>query len=107
MSITVRAAGDGARLAVRVMPRSQPAGAAGERGGRLLVRLGAAPVDGRANAELLAVLARLLGVPRSRLTIVAGERARDKEVAVADLTAADLAVRVEALAAGGAGQAED
>lgn len=58
---------------------------AGERDGRLLVRLSAPPVDGAANAALVEFLAEVLGVPRRSLTIVSGATAREKRVAVAGL----------------------
>jgi uncharacterized protein len=69
---------DGVTFSVRVQPRSPKEGIAGERAGALLVRLGAAPVEGAANAALVRLLARALGVPGSSLEIVKGERGRDK-----------------------------
>lgn len=56
------------------------------RGGALLVRLNAAPVDGAANAELIEVLARALDVPKRALSIVSGERSRQKRVRIEGLT---------------------
>ena len=55
---------------------------AGTRGGALLVRLNAPPVEGAANAELIALLARTFGVARRAVTIVSGERSRQKRVQV-------------------------
>jgi uncharacterized protein (TIGR00251 family) len=56
------------------------------RGDAVLVRLHAAPVDGAANAELIEVLADALGVPKRAVSIVAGERARQKRVRVEGVT---------------------
>jgi uncharacterized protein (TIGR00251 family) len=56
------------------------------RGESLLVRLNAAPVDGAANAELIDVLADALGVPKRTVSIVGGERSRQKRVRVEGLT---------------------
>lgn len=56
-----------ALLKVRVIPRAGRSGIAGLRDGALLVRLAAAPVDGAANAELIAVLAEAIGVPERRI----------------------------------------
>lgn len=42
----------------------------------------AAPTEGEANAALLALLAKLLAVPRSRMELIAGATARLKAVAV-------------------------
>lgn len=46
----------------------------------LKVRVRAAPIEGRANAALLAFLAERLDVPKSRLSLVAGETARLKTI---------------------------
>jgi len=74
---------DGALLDVRVIPRAGKSGVAGLRDGALLVRLAAAPVDGAANAELVAVLAEALHLPKRDIAIVSGERSRSKRVRIA------------------------
>jgi len=58
------------------------------RDGALLVRLAAAPVDGAANAELIAVLARALDVPKRHVEIISGDRSRSKRVQIKGMTAA-------------------
>ena len=55
------------------------------RDGALLVRLAAAPVDGSANAELIALVARALDLPKRDVTIVSGERSRSKRIRVANI----------------------
>lgn len=69
------------------------------RDGAVLVRLAAAPVDGAANEELIAVLAKALDVPRRDIVIVSGERSRLKRLRVADMDRA----QVVAILCGGAG----
>lgn len=69
-------------LDIRVVPRAGRAGPAGTRGGAILIRLNAPPVDGAANAELVELLAGLLDVPRRQIAIVAGERSRQKRVRI-------------------------
>lgn len=75
---------DGADLVlrVRVVPRARQAGPAGIRHGRLLLRVQEPPEDGRANAAVERLLARLCGVGRGAVTIDSGERARDKQVRI-------------------------
>jgi uncharacterized protein (TIGR00251 family) len=73
-------------LDVRVVPRAGRSGIAGRRGDSLLVRLNAPPVDGAANAELIDVLADALDVPKRAISIVAGERARQKRVRIEGVT---------------------
>jgi uncharacterized protein YggU (UPF0235/DUF167 family) len=75
-----------ALLAVRVKPRSAWPGIGGWLPGadgraELEVRVAAAPTDGAANAEVIALLAEALGVSRSELAIVAGAGARHKRLA--------------------------
>ena len=72
----------GVVIEVRVIPRASRSCLDGTRDGALLVRLKAPPVDGAANAELIEVLSRALGVPKRALTIVAGDRGRLKRVRV-------------------------
>lgn len=52
--------------------------------GRPLVRMRvrAAPADGDANAAVIATLARALGLPKSRLKLIAGQTARIKTLAI-------------------------
>jgi uncharacterized protein len=54
----------------------------GERGGAVVVRVTAPPVDGKANAALCALVAQRAGVPPSHVSIVRGMASRDKVVRV-------------------------
>jgi uncharacterized protein (TIGR00251 family) len=76
------------------MPRSGRSGIAGLRGDALLVRVAAAPVEGAANEELVAVLAKALDLPRRQLTVIAGERARDKRVLIEGAALAEIQTRL-------------
>lgn len=57
----------------------------------LKVRVSTAPTEGEANASLVALLARVAGVARSRVRIVSGQAARLKRVEIDGLTAAEAA----------------
>jgi len=70
-------------LEIRVIPRAGRTGFGGLRDGALLVRLAAAPVDGAANDELIALIAKALRIPKRDVTIVSGERARLKRIRIA------------------------
>ena len=72
-------------LEIRVIPRAGRSGFAGLRDGALLVRLAAAPVDGAANDELIALLAKTLRIPKRDITIVSGERSRSKRIRIAGI----------------------
>ena len=82
----------GVRLAVRLTPRASAdrvLGVAVDAAGHpaLKVAVSAPPEDGKANAALLKLLARLCGRPPSALAIVAGQQHRAKVVQVAGDTA--------------------
>lgn len=76
----------GSALALRVTPRasrSQIAGVLND--GTVKVHIAADPAEDTMNAELIAFLAEVLGVPKSRVEIVAGESGRDKLVSILDM----------------------
>lgn len=76
----------GSALAVRVTPRaSRNEIVELLDDGTIKVRLAAPPSDNEANAALLEFLAEILGVPQSRLEIVAGASGRDKLISVTDM----------------------
>jgi uncharacterized protein YggU (UPF0235/DUF167 family) len=71
------------RLTVRATPKASRNEIAGRRAdGVLLVRVTAAPEDGRANAAVCALVAKALGVPKGAVRVVRGETARDKVLEV-------------------------
>jgi len=84
-------------LAVRVKPRSSRDAIEGERDGALVVRLKAPPVEGEANAALLRVLGRALGVPPQAVRLLSGATGRNKRVHVASVSAAEAAGETLAL----------
>ena len=77
-------------LDVRVIPRASRTMVAGTRDGAIVVRLAAPPVDGAANAELIAFLAKICDVPKRRVAIVSGVKARHKRVRISGITAVAL-----------------
>ncbi len=78
------------RFAVRVQPRASRTEISGAHGGALKIRLAAPPVEGAANAELIALLARRLRVPKSAVQIVKGARGKEKLVEVEGVSEADV-----------------
>jgi uncharacterized protein (TIGR00251 family) len=93
----------GVRLAVRLTPRARHnelAGLVDVGAGRtaLAVRLAAPPVDGAANRALTEFLASTLGVPKSAVGIVAGEKSRLKTVLVRGGDTETMRLLLESLA---------
>lgn len=76
----------GSALALRVTPRAsrnQIAGVLND--GTVKVSIAAEPDDENLNKEVVAFLAEVLGVPKSRVEVVAGESGRDKLVSIMDM----------------------
>lgn len=84
------ARGEGSLLRVAVVPNARRTGADGLHDGALRVRLAAQPVEGQANARLLAWLAAELGCARRAVRLQRGDAARRKAVEI-DLPAAAVA----------------
>ena len=85
----------GSALAVRVTPRAsrnQIVGVLND--GTIKVHLAADPSDDEANVELVGFLAEVLGVPKTRVEIVAGSSGRDKLVSVLDMDVETVHQRV-------------
>lgn len=87
----VRDTAQGAVFEARVHPRAKRTEVLRVLDGRLKIALASPPVDGRANQELVRFLAEMFGVPRSSVCILAGEQGRNKRIAVAQRTAAQIA----------------
>jgi uncharacterized protein (TIGR00251 family) len=79
-----------ADLSVRLQPRARRDEIVGERGGAVVIRVAAPPVDGKANEALCRLIAKAAGVPPSRVSVVRGHSARDKVVRVEGLALAEL-----------------
>jgi uncharacterized protein (TIGR00251 family) len=92
----VRDTASGATFSVRVHPRARKNAIAGEVGDSLKISLTAPPVEGRANDACIRFLAELLQVPRSSVTIAAGDTSRNKVIRVLGLTAAQVEEKLRA-----------
>jgi uncharacterized protein (TIGR00251 family) len=84
-------------LPVAVQPRASRNAVAGLHGGALKLLLTAAPVEGAANTACLRFLADLLGVRRTRLSIVKGAKGRQKLIGVSDMSIDALRTRLRGL----------
>lgn len=85
----------GAALAVRITPRASKNEISEILSdGTVKIRLTAPPVEGKANLALVDFLSDVLGVPASRIEIVAGATGRDKLISVLDMDAEALHQRI-------------
>jgi len=85
---------DGAILTIQVQPKASRSECVGLHGDALKIRIAAPPVDGKANAAVLAFLAQRLEVPLSTLAIHSGAGGRHKRVLCATLNAAAVLARL-------------
>lgn len=71
-----------ARIAVRLTARAAEDALEGISDGILKAKVSAPPVDGRANQALCRLIAKRAGVAPSRVSVVRGQKSRDKLVRV-------------------------
>ncbi len=76
----------GARIALRVSPNARRSAIVGEYGEGWKVRVAATPENGKANAELMRLLADVLGVAVGQMRIVGGATSQNKIVEIEDIT---------------------
>ena len=87
--------GESCTIKVRVQPKSSRNQVDSFQDGTLRVRVTAAPTEGQANAAVIAILAKTLGVSKSRLEIIRGYSSRDKVVSVDTLTEQEVQRKIE------------
>ena len=85
-------------LTVRVQPGASKDRVVGRIGDEWKLTLKAPPVEGRANRACLHFLARILGVPRSRVRLVHGQTSRRKRIEIEGLSLDEVAERLDAAA---------
>ena len=93
--LTAREDARGVTFDILVQPRASRARLGPLHGDRLKVAVTAPPVDGEANAAVIELVARALGVARSAVEVTAGASSRRKTLRVAGITLAQLAAAVQ------------
>ncbi len=86
----LRIVGDDAVLTLHIQPGAKRTEVAGIHGEALKIRLGAPPVDGKANDCLIVFIAGRLRVPKSRVVLESGTTSRSKRVRVIGVSGADI-----------------
>ncbi|HZQ38511.1 MAG TPA: DUF167 domain-containing protein [Dehalococcoidia bacterium] len=82
------------RIAIQITPRAAADRIEGWSGEELRVRVTVPPVEGRANAALVRLLARALGIAPSRVRVLAGATSRRKLVEIEGLSLDEVKVRL-------------
>lgn len=86
---------EGVVLNVRAQPRSSRSGIDGIVGDAVKVRVRCAPVDGKANKELVETLADEFRLPKSAVLFKSGETSKQKRILLRGVSAAAVAARLE------------
>ena len=79
---------EGVILNVEAQPRSSKAGSDGLLGDAVKVRIRCAPVDGKANKELVETLADAFDLPKSMVVFKSGETSKTKRILLKGVTSA-------------------
>jgi uncharacterized protein len=93
--IPIHETASGVTFAVKIHPRARKNAITGAVGDALKLSLTAPPVDGKANDACIEFFANLLKVPRSSITIAAGETSRNKVIRVTGLNRQQLYERLD------------
>lgn len=86
MNVWLRTDGDGVILNLHIQPGAKRTEVVGPHGDALKIRLAAPPVDGKANAALLAFIAEKVGAGRTAVELVSGQSSRAKRVCIRAIT---------------------
>lgn len=71
---------NGIALAVKIIPNARKSEVVSVKEEELNLRIAAIPADGRANKELIRFLSKTLKIPKSRISILSGEKSRHKKL---------------------------
>ena len=90
MALDIKQSDDGASFAVKVVPGSSRSRIAGLLGEALKVNIATPAEKGKANKELIRLLAEVLSRPKSSFSIISGAHDSRKQICVVGLTANEL-----------------
>jgi uncharacterized protein (TIGR00251 family) len=86
----------GLRVRLHVVPRAKRCEISGAHNGALKVKVTAPPVDDAANRAIIDFFSSLLHIPKSRLTIQAGLKSKDKVLQIKGLSLNDFRSKIAA-----------
>lgn len=91
----IEATGNGIRIHLYVQPNGKKSEILGEHDGALKIRIQAPPVEGKANAAIEEFIAKKLGLPKSRVSLIRGAQSRQKVVEVSGVSVDDATKRLK------------
>ena len=75
---------------IRGVPRASRSERVGEIDGAIKVTIASPPVDGAANAEVIKLFAKMLGIAKSSVEIVSGQTSKSKQIRITGINADQL-----------------
>ncbi|PLY03076.1 MAG: YggU family protein [Desulfuromonas sp.] len=91
----LRSVEEGTVISLHVQPRASRNEIIGEQDGALKVRLTSPPVEGAANKLCCEIFAKTCGVPKRNVSILSGEKSRQKRLLVSGLSVAVVQEKIE------------
>ncbi len=95
--ISVTPHSEGCVIPVRAAPGARRTGIVGEQAGALKISVTAPALENRANEAILELLRETLGLKRSQLTLLSGEKSRNKKVLCRGVSTTEILARIEVL----------
>ncbi len=74
------------QFTVYIQPGSRKSEICGVHDGNIKIKIQSPPVDGKANEALIAFLSKLLGVSKSSISVISGEKSRVKKIRIKNIT---------------------
>lgn len=94
MTIDLQETGDGILLPIHAQPGSRRNAITGIHDGRLRVAVTQVAEKGKANQEILKLLAKELGISKSQLTLISGETSSRKMIHIGNVTVQTITERL-------------
>lgn len=85
---------DGVAIDMRVTPKASRESIGPERDGKLVVKVSAPPEDGKANAAVCKLVAKALGLAKSKVSVDTGETSRSKRLIATGVSVDEAAERL-------------
>lgn len=96
LPIWLRDVKEGVEIAIYVQPGARATEVSGEHDGALKLRIHAPPVDGKANAAVIAFFALRLDVARARIALISGDKSRRKHLRILGVSAEFVREKLQA-----------
>jgi len=90
MELEIKQTDNGLVIPVKVVPGSSRSRIAALLGGSLKINIVAPPEKGKANKQVVKLLAEMLNHPKSAITIISGSHDPHKQILIADMTTQEL-----------------